>query len=43
MIRIKIVNEIYWEYFFHKPTRSTVEVANLPLNALIEIDIIATI
>lgn len=39
----KIVNKIYWEYFSHKPARSTIEVASLPLNALIEIDIIATI
>jgi len=37
----KIVNEIYWQYFSHKPARSTIEVAKLPLDALIEIDIIA--
>ncbi len=36
-----IVNQIYWEYFSHKPARSTVQVADLPLNALIEIDVIA--
>jgi 2-iminobutanoate/2-iminopropanoate deaminase len=35
------VNEIYWEYFSHKPARSTVEVANLPLWALVEIEVIA--
>jgi len=37
----KIVNEIYWEYFAHKPARSTVEVAKLPLGALVEIEVIA--
>ncbi len=35
------VNEIYWEYFEHKPARSTIEVSNLPLWALIEIEVIA--
>lgn len=39
----KIVNEIYWEYFSHKPARSTVEVSKLPLNAKIEIEVIAKI
>jgi len=37
----KIVNEIYWQYFSHKPARSTIQVAKLPLWALIEIEIIA--
>ena len=37
----KIVNEIYWQYFSHKPARSTIQVAKLPLDALIEIDVIA--
>ena len=37
------VNEIYWEYFSHKPARSTVQVARLPKDALIEIEIIAKI
>ena len=36
-----IVNEIYAKYFSHKPARSTVEVSNLPLWALIEIEVIA--
>lgn len=35
------VNNIYWEYFSHKPARSTVEVSKLPLWALIEIEVIA--
>ena len=35
------VNEIYWEFFAHKPARSTIEVSNLPLWALIEIEVIA--
>lgn len=36
------VNEIYAEYFKdHPPARSTVQVAALPLGALIEIDMIA--
>lgn len=38
-----IVNKIYWEYFSNKPARSTIEVSKLPLNALIEIDIIASL
>jgi 2-iminobutanoate/2-iminopropanoate deaminase len=36
-----IINEIYWEYFSHKPSRSTVEVSKLPMGALVEIDVIA--
>ena len=36
------VNEIYAEYFGdHKPARSTVEVARLPKDALIEIELVA--
>ena len=36
------VNKIYGEYFKgHKPARATVEVSNLPKNALIEIEVIA--
>ena len=38
------VNEIYESYFTeHKPARATVEVSNLPKNALIEIEVIAGI
>lgn len=36
------VNEIYGEYFLdHKPARSCIEVARLPKDALIEIEVIA--
>ena len=38
------VNEIYGSYFSnHKPARSTVEVARLPKDVLIEIELIARI
>lgn len=38
------VNEIYGSYFTnHKPARSTVEVARLPKDVLIEIELIAKI
>ncbi len=37
----KTVNEIYGQYFSHKPARSTVQVAKLPLDALVEIEVIA--
>lgn len=38
------LNTIYAEYFGdHKPARSTVAVAQLPLDSLIEIDLIANI
>jgi len=35
------VNEIYGQYFAHKPARSTVAVAKLPRGALVEIEVIA--
>ena len=35
------VNEIYGEYFSHKPARSTVAVQTLPKNALVEIECVA--
>jgi len=39
-----IVNEIYSQFFQkNKPARSTIEVAKLPKDALIEIDLIAGI
>ncbi len=39
-----VVNEIYGEFFgSHKPARSTVAVKTLPRNALVEIDLIATV
>ncbi|WP_347548150.1 RidA family protein [Pseudalkalibacillus hwajinpoensis] len=38
------INEIYGEYFSnHKPARSCVEVARLPKDALIEIEVIALV
>lgn len=38
-----IINEIYTEFFEgHKPARSTVEVARLPKDALIEIEVVAS-
>ena len=37
------VNEVYAEYFTHKPARSTVAVAGLPAGALLEIEVIAEI
>ena len=39
----KKVNEIYWEAFSHKPARSTIAVKELPLWALVEIEVIAEI
>ena len=40
----KTVNEIYGGYFgYHKPARSTVQVAALPLGAKIEIECIAAL
>ena len=36
------VNEVYSQYFNeHKPARATVEVSNLPKDALVEIEVIA--
>jgi len=35
------VNKIYSQYFSHKPARSTIEVAKLPLWALVEIEVVA--
>lgn len=38
------MNEVYAKYFKgHKPARSTVEVSNLPKEALIEIDVVANV
>ena len=40
----KAMNEVYGEFFAHEPpARSTVEVANLALGALVEIDAIAVV
>lgn len=35
------MNEVYGDYFLHKPSRSTLEVARLPKGAKVEIDVIA--
>ncbi|MGJ7923167.1 2-iminobutanoate/2-iminopropanoate deaminase [Neobacillus sp. LXY-4] len=38
------LNEVYGEYFsVHKPARTTVEVARLPKDALVEIEVIALV
>ncbi|RSD24504.1 RidA family protein [Mesobacillus subterraneus] len=38
------LNEVYGEYFSaHKPARSTVEVARLPKDALVEIEVVALV
>ncbi|PLR80258.1 reactive intermediate/imine deaminase [Bacillus canaveralius] len=38
------INEVYGEYFLHhKPARSCVEVARLPKDALVEIEVIALV
>jgi 2-iminobutanoate/2-iminopropanoate deaminase len=38
------INEVYGQYFNnHKPARSTVEVARLPKDALIEIEVVALV
>ncbi|WP_449621624.1 2-iminobutanoate/2-iminopropanoate deaminase [Robertmurraya sp. Marseille-Q9965] len=38
------INEVYGEYFStHKPARSCVEVARLPKDALVEIEVIALV
>lgn len=36
-----VVNEIYGEYFPHRPARSCVAVAKLPAGAVVEIEVIA--
>jgi len=37
------VNEVYGEYFSHKPARSTVAVKDLPKGAKVEIECIAVV
>ena len=36
------MNEVYSEFLQHKPARSTIEVARLPKDVLVEIDIVAS-
>ncbi|SEN82778.1 2-iminobutanoate/2-iminopropanoate deaminase [Mesobacillus persicus] len=44
MDEFSVINEVYGEYFSsHKPARSTVEVARLPKDALVEIEVIALV
>jgi 2-iminobutanoate/2-iminopropanoate deaminase len=44
MDEFALLNEVYGEYFnVHKPARSTVEVARLPKDALVEIEVIALV
>jgi 2-iminobutanoate/2-iminopropanoate deaminase len=44
MDEFSVVNEVYGTYFNeHQPARSCVEVARLPKNALIEIEVIALV
>ncbi|MDQ0220903.1 RidA family protein [Peribacillus cavernae] len=39
-----IINDVYGEYFSaHKPARSCVEVARLPKDALVEIEVVALV
>jgi len=39
-----VINEVYGEYFHtHKPARSCVEVARLPKDVLVEIEVIALV
>ncbi|MFT5106475.1 MAG: 2-iminobutanoate/2-iminopropanoate deaminase [Pseudoalteromonas tetraodonis] len=40
----QVLNEIYTEYFGdHKPARSTIQVAKLPLDSLVEIECVAEV
>lgn len=44
LTNFKVVNEIYASYFADKyPARSTVQVARLPMDAALEIEVIATL
>jgi 2-iminobutanoate/2-iminopropanoate deaminase len=44
MDEFALVNEVYGEYFSkHKPARSCVEVARLPKDVLIEIEVVALV
>ncbi len=38
-----IMNNVYSKHFTNKPARSTVAVKTLPLNVLVEIDVVATV
>lgn len=44
MNQFPLINEVYGEYFdTHKPARSCVEVARLPKDVLVEIEVIALV
>lgn len=44
MDEFALINEVYGEYFHtHKPARSCVEVARLPKDALVEIEVVALV
>lgn len=44
MDEFQAINEVYGEYFhIHKPARSCVEVARLPKDVLVEIEVIALV
>jgi 2-iminobutanoate/2-iminopropanoate deaminase len=44
MDEFQAINEVYGEYFHtHKPARSCVEVARLPKDVLVEIEVIALV
>ena len=39
--RLGEMNEVYREYFTHRPAKTTVEIARLDRNAMIEIEVVA--
>ena len=39
--RLAEMNEVYREYFKHRPAKTTVEIARLDQNAMIEIEVVA--
>jgi len=39
--QLSVMNEVYAQYFPHRPAKTTVEIARLDRNALIEIEVVA--
>ena len=39
--RLSEMNDVYREYFAHRPAKTTVEIARLDRNAMIEIEVVA--
>ena len=39
--RLREMNEVYRKYFTHRPAKTTVEIARLDRNAMIEIEVVA--